>query len=204
MSRSSAPAGQTLDLSGKNLDDAGLAALVDQGALHHQVGVLLLAGNRLTAGGLAHLERSSVHSLHELDLSGNPIGDEGLAAIGRSPKCQQLTALKLNDTGITREGLRRYLGGFTSRAALSALWVNHNDLGDGSLEILLGNPNVQLMTLGASHIKLSDQGARFLLEGPAQEWLTRITLDGNPLSPQMKARLEVSQKLPVAEIILQP
>lgn len=203
MSSRGGVAKQTLDLSHQGLDDAGLLKLVEEGALHHQVGILLLAGNKLTAKGLAYLLQSQINGLHHLDLSGNPIGDQGLKFLAAHPKYGHVTTLHLNNTNITQAGLRHYLDSFSSRAPLTTLAVSHNPLGDGVVEVITGNKHLQWMNLHLTDVQLTDKGVAPLLKGPALEWLMSITLDGNSLSPSMKVKLRNSDRLPLAEVILE-
>lgn len=94
---------EVLSLKGNDLTSASLAAFATSPAV---AGLkrLCLAGNRFGPREAAVLASGSLPQLRELDLSANPLGDEGLRACLEGGRWTGLRSLDLSATRITDEG----------------------------------------------------------------------------------------------------
>jgi hypothetical protein len=95
---------RALDLSGRDLEDADIAAIATSGALA-SVTRLNLSHNQITAAGARRLAESpAVRGLAALDLSHNRLTSAGLAALCTSSSLSRLTELNVSDNGIGVDG----------------------------------------------------------------------------------------------------
>jgi len=137
-----------LKIAKNQLEDRGFALLSEQPIARRLTG-LYLSHNGITAASIQYL--SSFSELRELIISGNPIGNEGLAALAQLPIASQLTALEISDTGITLQGLNN-LRAFTGLQSLS---IAANRLGDEGLRIVSALPyahNLVDLNIGLNNI----------------------------------------------------
>ena len=102
---------ERIDLGGNRLSDAGLQALGESEVMLRILTarpILNIRGNGIRADGIAALADSPLAELIEdLDLSGNPLGDAGLHELARSWRFRRLRRLNLRDTRVVGSGWRR-------------------------------------------------------------------------------------------------
>lgn len=71
---------------------------------------LAVAGNAVSAAGIRVLASSSWPRLAVLDLSSNPIGNDGIRVLAAAPALTALTELSLNSCGVGGPGLQALAG----------------------------------------------------------------------------------------------
>jgi hypothetical protein len=150
------PALGRLDLGFNDGDDAGFAGLAT-GAFP-TVRVLGLRANRLNAVPAGPSPSTAVE---DLDLSVNPLGDDGAAAVARG--FPNLTRLDFGNTALTDDGLRRLLPALPSGLRVFSLaW---NPLGDAAAFALAGWPGLaRLESLDLTGTRVGPRGAKALVE----------------------------------------
>ena len=155
-----------LHFTNRGLDDAGLAQILAKAPPLTDASLL---GNHITITGLKTLLNHSPR-LEQIDLSSNPIGDEGFRIIGNS---RGLNGIYLSDCGATAAGIQNLLPALGDAEYLRA---GKQDIGDSSAQALAPLP---LHTLKLVDAGISGIGAAALLQhGQAQN----PHLDGNDLS----------------------
>ena len=127
---------QRLELDGAGIGDEGLAALCEAPDLR-SIRVLDLADNDIGARGVACIGTGPFGKLEELDVSRNPLGDEGMRALAATARVDTLSALGVAEVGIGERGVfaiatSPYLAG------LDRLDVRRNDLDEVQVGTLLG------------------------------------------------------------------
>lgn len=200
---------RALRLSGGLLDAndfALLAACPYFGSLR----CLELPSSGLGPYSIAPLSRASfLHELTHLDLSDNPLGDDGWNSLS-SWQLPQLVRLSLRNTGAANPGLRSLaesqglprlveldLGGVectdeAGDALANAAWLaglrslnlefHHPGFGDRGAAALLQSPSLrQLRSLVLARAGMTDVGLRPLLSSPAR--LSFLDLTKNPIGP---------------------
>lgn len=148
---------RSLDLSSNTIENDGLKAIAAAAALS-SLRELSLRNNRFDADGVSHvatlLLNGTAGSLRKLDLSGNTIGDSGVAWIGKavqSPLCQ-LEELLLTNTRISNRGIE----------ILATALEN--------------NTHLKRLTLDGNHPGVDRRGARFFVHCLAEYNKTLVTL----------------------------
>lgn len=125
----------TLLLSGNPLGDAGARVLAESPAFA-TLTILYLSETGLGAAGLDRMlgpdSRLEPGFLTNLDLSGNPLGDEGARILAASSRAGQLTHLELERTGLTDRGALA-LARSPHLGALEYLSLDGNDLTDAGV-----------------------------------------------------------------------
>ena len=77
------------------------------------------------------------HTLQVLDLTNNPIGDEGIAAIARALDNASISDLQLRLCSITATGAKSLAEGLINNHSIRSLHVEYNDFTvDGAIAIL--------------------------------------------------------------------
>lgn len=99
------PALRALHLSKVGLTNASIASLT-AAPFTRQLRVLSLARNRIDAAGVEALANADLAALRHLYLGGNPIGDDGVAWLGRAPWRSRLEHLTISGRGLSDEGHR--------------------------------------------------------------------------------------------------
>lgn len=216
-----------LDLSGNRIGAGGMRELANSpylGGLRE----LVLSGNDLGPEGMRWLARASwfaelqtleaadngivaseaeavlaaAPNLVHLDLSRNPLGRDGGAALAKSPGTARLESLAASGCGLGPDSTSDVLrGDFRSLRrldlsfnrtgpaiavslppALTSLDLSFNDLGDGGIAALTASPPPTTLTsLNLAANRISPAGLRQLSESG---WLTsieRLNLDINPI-----------------------
>jgi len=126
----------------EQLTDEGFAAwLAEQ---RENIGVLQLdfSGNRLTAASVKLLLESRIGAIYTLQLSRNPIGDDGVEAIAQSPRTRQVANLYLRGVGMTDRGAAA-LAASPEVASLLYLALGGNRLTETGIAALKNSPHLE-------------------------------------------------------------
>lgn len=168
---------ESLDLSGNEIEDDALAALVQSSHLVN-LRELVLANNELTDVGLEVLaEEGWEMRLASLDLSGNPIGDGGPVQLAEAEVLGELARLSLERCDLGPRGAGDLAGAFWF-GGLRALNLNDNDIGpDGAAVIAAAGES--LAELRLRNNDLGPQGARRLAGSAKLGGLLILDVSGN-------------------------
>lgn len=122
----------TVDLSCQKLTDRDMAIVLKYAVLEKQCRILNLWGNQFTPKSLPLLCRvlNDNHTLKELDLSHNHLGDHGVQIIADvlSLNNSRLKELDLSSNDITDQGARYLSIMLTRNARLKRLILNRNEI----------------------------------------------------------------------------
>jgi Leucine-rich repeat (LRR) protein len=124
-----------LDLSGSPIDDGGLASLVQLiHATRSSLTTLLLPRCGLSAWGVSRPGAAfSLRLVTELDLSGNPLGDEGMEQLCfqvlEAGDVSTLTVLRLCAANVGASGFNHLLTGLLVNTSIQQLYLSHNFIG---------------------------------------------------------------------------
>ncbi len=195
---------EELELSHNRLDEAALVALSrgsiasnlkkfelernmcgDEGAkalgrspLVGQLAELNMARNQIAAQGARALT-SLTSTLEVLDLSGNPLGLEGVQQLQGAGGMSRLKALRLGDVGVMLDARQPFLDGEWRR--LESLNLSGNRLGEWGVEALsrLALPSLQECDLGGASIDVR-AAAHFSLD-VRPDTMRKLHLSFNPI-----------------------
>ena len=92
----------------------------------------------ITTGAISISEMIKInHTLQVLDISDNPIGDEGIVAIARTADNASISELNVLWCKITITGAKSLAEGLMSNRTITKLGVRHNDITvNGAIAIL--------------------------------------------------------------------
>ena len=174
---------RTLDLSGNTLAaHSRLKRLLTEAPLG-QLRSLKVGNNRLFADALPQIALSPVApQLDELDLSGNPLADEGMAVLAGLEQLGGLTALVVRNNEQTFEdsiqsGGAKAFAATTAYPRLTRLDLTGHHIGDDGLRALIDSPlagRLDQLRLGQNHIGRSDD-----------EWASHLTRPGRGTVPRL-------------------
>lgn len=118
----------SISFSGNPIGDSG-AYYLASAKMFATTEILYLAGTGVTEEGVKHLlgNETLLSSLRILDLSGNKLGDEGLAVLAKSAVTKNITHLYLDDTGCSDQGAI-YLASAENFGSLEYLSLSGNQL----------------------------------------------------------------------------
>jgi Leucine-rich repeat (LRR) protein len=127
---------EELMLSGNPLGDAG-GRSVGGGAKFQNARILWMDRTKLGRDGVESLlgKASKLTYVDELNLSENPLGDDGVAAVASSEKCENLSALYLSKVGMTDRGAAA-LAASQHLTKLKDLDVSGNALSKDAIDLL--------------------------------------------------------------------
>jgi uncharacterized protein (TIGR02996 family) len=130
---------ESLDLSGNDVNDAGVRAVVESRPLA-RLHTLRLAGNHIGDGGVAALAGSPLLRRilardARLDLRSNAIGPAGAEVLARSPTAAAADELDLTGNCLRDAGVGALLGG-PHLGGLRALWLGQNEVTDAGAAAL--------------------------------------------------------------------
>lgn len=125
---------EDLTLTGRMLDEPAACALIQRlGPLAH----LDLRDARLGPAAIARLAPKLTRA-RRINLSSNPIGDEGLHGLLRHGALDQVEDLWLSGCGLTDDGMRALAGAAAPK--LRGLWLDSNQVTDDGVEALIKSP----------------------------------------------------------------
>jgi uncharacterized protein (TIGR02996 family) len=195
----------SLVLFGNGISDAGVCRLAGSPHLG-PLRALDLSFNDFGAEGAQALSCPRLASLIELNLEGNPLGEQGVGALSASPYLTSLCSLKLRNTGLGPAGVGALAGSANCRklraldlarcaiqeegvralvrsphlAGLEYLSLEDNHLDDESARVLAdaeGRAGLRQLRLGRN--RLGDEGVRWLARSPLLAGLTELDLRKN-------------------------
>jgi uncharacterized protein (TIGR02996 family) len=143
------------------------------------------------SGKMARLaDCPQLERLVTLDLSNNPIRDDGLQELLGSPYLGRLQTVYLGYTGLGAAG-GQALAASSGLGTLAELWLEENHLGDAGVRALAASPHLgRLRTLALQDNGIGDDGARALLGSSSLASLEAVDLRRNPISEPVKQALE--------------
>jgi uncharacterized protein (TIGR02996 family) len=184
---------RALALENNGLRDDAISALVTNAAFRTlqriELGGVAIAPNRIGAVGVKTLVSSPlVRTLRDLDLYGNEtLGADGARAIAEAEGLTDLAKLDLGRCALGPEGgvviaAARYL------VNLRCVRLSGNQLGSRGVAALASAP--WLATARELHLFDNPCGsaAQLLLDNPHIDKLESLTLDGNRLKPETRAK----------------
>ncbi|XP_059817069.1 ribonuclease inhibitor-like [Hypanus sabinus] len=179
-----------LDLSDNKLGDGGMKlvseALRDPECKIQKLGLRSVG---LSAAGVVDLASalSTNHSLTELDLSYNNLGDSGVKLVFqalRSPECK-IQKLCLRSVGLTDAGVVDLTSALSTNRSLTELDLGYNELGDSGVKLAseaLRNPECKIQKLCLRSVGLTAAGVGHLTSALSTiHSLTELDLGGNKL-----------------------
>src|SRR5262249_23930137 len=116
---------------------------------------LKLADARITTLAAKALATTHLRPLY-LDLSRNPLGDEGLEALAGSPFLSRVRCLSLSNCELSSAGIRALVG--ADLTGLEELILSGNAIGDEGIRTLVGRPWPTLRVLGLEASELGASG----------------------------------------------
>ena len=131
---------ETLRLDNCRLSEANISLLAS--ILHQslwQLKELIIRDCGITEDGAIQITRAVTdnHSLTELDMFINCIGDPGAVALGEMLKHNtQLTSLKIGRCGIGPEGCFQIVSALTQNTTLRLLWMGSNTIGEEAAKLM--------------------------------------------------------------------
>ncbi|XP_032890345.1 NACHT, LRR and PYD domains-containing protein 3-like isoform X3 [Amblyraja radiata] len=182
---------QRLGLRDNDLGDSGVKLVsVALRNRHCQIQALWLDKVGLTDSGSEDLASalSTNHSLTELDLSDNKLGDLGVKLVSvalRNPDCKILR-LGLDGVGLTDFGDEDLASALSINPSLTQLGLGGNNLGDSGVKLVsaaLGKPDCKILAPGLDKVGLTDSGAEDLASAlSTSPSLTVLDLTHNSLT----------------------
>ncbi|XP_032872000.1 ribonuclease inhibitor-like [Amblyraja radiata] len=181
---------QHLGLGGNRLGDSGVkllsAALMNADCKIQRLGLQCVG---LTDSGAEDLVSalSTNHSLTELELTENKLGDSGVKLVSaalRKPDCK-IQKLWLDAVGLTYSGAQDLVSALSTNPSLTELDLGGNGLGDSGVKLVsaaLRNPDCKIQRLGLWAVGLTDSGADDLASAlSTNRSLTELKLGNNEL-----------------------
>jgi len=166
---------RSLVLDDNAFTDADVALLAHGCAAASGLDSLSLRDCRLGPAAARHLGRCFSDTpgvgLQSLDVSRNPLGDDGISALAAcfrvgSAAARGIHTLKVAHTGCTAQGVRSLSACLRGNSTLAVLDVSHNALGDAGARVLatlLGGRGANaargLVTINMSHCGVGELGA---------------------------------------------
>ncbi|XP_022830141.1 tonsoku-like protein [Spodoptera litura] len=138
-------------MSDNNIGDAGVKYLTECMCTMKQLTHLDISRNNITAEGTKHLltmfertNRPACTTLEELDISANPISDNGFRNIAKITQYVRLKTLKLNYCNITENAINDSIKSSMNFDCLESIDLSNNDVKQGVVSCIVTslNPNV--------------------------------------------------------------
>ncbi|KAH9638989.1 hypothetical protein HF086_000915 [Spodoptera exigua] len=138
-------------ISDNNIGDAGVKYLTECLCTMKQLTHLDISRNNITSEGTKHLltmfertNRPACTTLEELDISSNPITDNGFRNIAKITQYVRLKTLKLNYCNITENAINDSIKSNMNFDCLESIDLSNNDVKQGVVSCIVTslNPNV--------------------------------------------------------------
>lgn len=144
---------------------------------------LELRGNLLGADGIAALAASSIFLLlRHLDLTRNAAGPSGAASLAMASGLHQLRTLKLAQNNLGKQGLHLLLGS-SAMERLETLDISSNSLGPNGALVLASSPlSRRLRRIDLADNRIEDAGLAALLGAPQLTGLRELKVAQNGLT----------------------
>ena len=207
---------RTLALDDNAFTDADVALLAVGVARATWLDALSLRDCKLGPVAAGHLGRALGGlkvSLQSLDVSSNPLGDDGVSSLAAclrpgSGAGAGLHTLRLGHVGATGKGIRALVACLRGNSSLAVLDVSGNALADGGARVLatvVGYPGgaLGLSSLDASACSIGPVGALELCHAVADAWaggcmLRRVNLAGNGVLGEVLSEVDIPGGLRIA------
>lgn len=185
--------GRSLDLSGRDIDDAGLERLVGSSAFA-SITRVSLANNNITSKGVLALATSpNVGRLVHMDLSGNSIGASGAEELAASANLTNLRSLAIDGGGIGARGATAIA---ESRLQLEQLSLANNRIGkDGAADLARSEALAGLLDLSLAGNEIGPDGAASMSTSRTLVNLRALDLSNNAMGASGAAALALSTNL---------
>lgn len=181
---------QSLDISRNGLGNEAVAAFDAIGlpALRH----LACLQGMLEAPAAVALARANLDGLRSLDLSENPLRDDGVIALAETTRLPKLDVLRIKRTGVGARGLG-VLGASDLGARLRAIDLARNEVDDNGLAALLASGRLDAIdALDLAGSALTIKGVKTLVASPIAARIKHLTITGldvGALDPLLAAEL---------------
>jgi uncharacterized protein (TIGR02996 family) len=180
-----------LYLGNNRLGDDGLAALALVAPGLPNLESLRVSYNRIGARGVTIFAAEGSGGLTTLDLSWNPVGDEGVRALAESQALSRLAALDLGYAELG-DGAARALAESPHLAGLAVLNLCTNRIGPAGARALAGSASLAHLTaLNLGYNAVGEEGVQALTASPLFRRLEALHLAGNGVTPE---RVEVLRR----------
>jgi uncharacterized protein (TIGR02996 family) len=181
---------QSLDISRNGLGNEaiGVFGAVQLPALRH----LACSQCAFEVPATAALARANLDQLRSLDLSENPLGDDGVIALAETTRLPKLDVLRIKRAGVGARGLA-VLGASALGSRLRAIDLARNEVDDNGLAALLASGRLDaLESLDLAGSALTVKGVQALVASPVAARIKHLTitgLDTGALDPLLSADL---------------
>jgi uncharacterized protein (TIGR02996 family) len=150
----------------------------------------------LEAQGMAQLAASPhLSGVRSLDLSWNPLGDDGAAALAGAGWLPRVQGLCLEGSRVTAQGLRTLLDS-AQLGPVTALNLSHNPVEDVGAAAVAGHPALAgLRSLSLAGCGLGPEGAEVLVRSRTLAKVSELDLSVNDLGPAVAEHLASAMSL---------
>ena len=153
---------ENLDLSSNSIKTEGFKYLINGLKGNMVLKYLNVSNNEIDEKGMYYLKDNIIDSkLEALDVSSNPIGNEGATAIGKclgSEKLSEVVKVNLSDCSIRFHGIREFFKNLRANKKISTLMLNKNNLFSKKwvyLEDYFVNLNLRHLELSSCSLNVS-------------------------------------------------
>ncbi|KAG2378759.1 hypothetical protein C9374_007907 [Naegleria lovaniensis] len=158
---------EVLDLSHNRIGDDGVQILSNHCKVFETVKILNLSSNKISHKGAQLLKEATFTRLTHLDLSMNPIGNEGCTHIANMAFGPSLLKLKLYDCNISDIGIKNLLNS-TNLNSLTWLNLRFNKIGLEGIQYLENNGHIMS--------NLTKLNLRFSLQPSSKDYIKKSSL----------------------------
>jgi hemoglobin-like flavoprotein/Leucine-rich repeat (LRR) protein len=187
------PIVRSLDLSRRGLTDQDAVRLADNAALA-SICCLNLEGNEIGNEGVAALAASKhLGRLRHLDIGDNELSSKAVIALATSDALPSLESLRMAGNGIGARGAEALA---TGKLQLRELDLSSNDIGaKGAGALARGDSLSELRFLAVAGNRLGSDGVAALVVSPELDGLVELDLGNNGVGPSGAAALSLSSSV---------